>query len=505
VVTSLRRVGINIISGGAGYILPMALNVVAAPFILKHLGEEAYGLQILANVIIGYFVVADMGLDIPITHRVAEYNAKQDTELLTRFISATLKLYFIIGLTGAVLLIILTDQFIEWLSIPISLNEEAHTVFYLSAIGFFGSIINMWGKAVFNGFHRYDVSNGISIVNNILSIVIGIFMILCGYGLVGFFIVRVVGFLLSSMTYIIMTLKMIRSFSFLPIIDRVIWAALKKQIGYGFSLRLSGMIFARMDQTLISAWVGISAVATYSFPILIASTLSGLIASLSHFAFPMVSSMSATNSKSAIESFFLKITKLIVCVSTLIFIPFIICGDIFLTLWINPIVSSQNQEVLFFLTVAFYINSCLTIGLNAVVVGSGQLKYFTFYGVGRGVCLFIGFLLLVKPFGINGAGYAYISTLLLDFGFTFYTIKSKLNFDLKQVILVGYVKPILIGFVLGFIMLLVKTWITTWTELIGIVTAYWIVYFILGYLIGLVDEKEKILIKSLLKKIMNLW
>ena len=176
-MNNLRRVGINMISGGAGYILPMAINVLAAPYVLRQLGKEAYGLQVLANVIIGYLIVADMGLDIPVTQRIAEYHAKQYPEQQSKFLIATIKIYFLIGLAGGIVLILFTDKLITLLAIPVSIKGDAHTVFYLSAFGFLGSIISMWGKAVFNGFHRYDISNGVNIANNLFSILLGIFLI----------------------------------------------------------------------------------------------------------------------------------------------------------------------------------------------------------------------------------------------------------------------------------------------------------------------------------------
>ena len=499
-MNNLRRVGINMISGGAGYILPMAINVLAAPYVLRQLGKEAYGLQVLANVIIGYLIVADMGLDIPVTQRIAEYHAKQYPEQQSKFLIATIKIYFLIGLAGGIVLILFTDKLITLLAIPVSIKGDAHMVFYLSAFGFLGSIISMWGKAVFNGFHRYDISNGVNIANNLFSILLGIFLIMKGYGIIGFFSARVGGFLIASMVYIILASKNIIQFTLRPLIDREIWAILKKQVGYGLTLRLSGMIFARTDQTFISVWVGISAVTAYSFPILIATAISGLIASLTHFSFPLVTAMSVTHSKEEIQSFFFKITKFIVSISTLTFFPFIIYGDIFLSLWINPEIAAQNQEVLIFLTIAFYVNSCLTIGLNAFVVGIGELKYFTYYSISRGICLFVGFLCLIKPYGINGAGYSYIIALLVDAIFVLYSLRTKFHFNIAQVFLRGYLKPVLLGIVLSVAMILAKRWVTTWIELIAAIGIYGVLYIVFGYWMGILNESEKNVIKSFLKK-----
>jgi len=41
------------------------------------------------------------------------------------------------------------------------------------------------GKAVFNGLHRYDIANGVSIANNFFGIAFGIVLIQQGYGVIG--------------------------------------------------------------------------------------------------------------------------------------------------------------------------------------------------------------------------------------------------------------------------------------------------------------------------------
>src|SRR5258706_4650446 len=103
-MSSLRRIGINMISGGAGYIIPTAINIFSTRFVLNKLGEEGYGLLTLANVVIGYLIIADMGLDIPITQKIAEYYGKNELEKKGKFLVATIKIYLVIGLLGMLFL-----------------------------------------------------------------------------------------------------------------------------------------------------------------------------------------------------------------------------------------------------------------------------------------------------------------------------------------------------------------------------------------------------------------
>ncbi|HTJ52720.1 MAG TPA: MATE family efflux transporter [Cyclobacteriaceae bacterium] len=499
-MNNLKRVGINMISGGVGFVIPMAINFFSTPYVIKILGKEAFGLQVLGNVIIGYLIVADMGLDIPITKKIAEYYAKNDEGYKSKFLIATIKLYFIIGLLGTLIVFLFTEKLISLLAIPSGLLHDAKLVFYMTSIGFMGSIINMWGKAVFNGIHRYDLANAVSIFNNLFGVIIGILLLVNGYGVIGFFSARIVGLLVSGLIYIFLARKLMNRFTLFPIIDYEVWSYLKEQIGYGFVLRLSGMIFSRMDQTLISSYLGVAVLTVYSIPILIANTLSGLIASVTHFAFPMASSMSFTRSISEMEPFFIRISKFITIISTLVFVPFIIFGDKFLALWISTEVSSQSHIVLVMLLSAFYINTCFTIAIIVFMVGIGQLKTFTFYGATRGILLMINFAFLIKFYGLEGAGYSYIISLVLDFAFLVYCLRNKLKFNIRAVSN-AHIKPIALGLFLGTIMFFLRSYASSWINLLALITSFPIAYCIIGWLINLFDHTEKEIIYKLVNKI----
>jgi O-antigen/teichoic acid export membrane protein len=498
---NLRRIGINMLSGGIGYIVPMAINLFSTPYVLNTLGEEAFGLQVLANVIIGYLVVADMGLDIPITKKIAEYYASDQTAQKSKFLVATIKMYFLIGLVGMMVLLLFAEKLIKLLSVPPAFYPEARLVFYMTSIGFVGSILNMWGKAVFNGIHRYDIANGISIFNNLFGILIGIVLIMNGYGVVGFFLARIVGFIISNVLYIFLASRFITTFTVFPLIDLQVWDYLKKQVGYGFSLRISGMIFLRMDQALISSWLGVAILAVYSIPILIATAVSGLISSVTHFAFPMASAMNSTHSPKEVESFFFNVSKFIVVISTLTFIPLVVLGDKFLAVWISHDIAMQSQYVLLILVIAFYINTCLTTAVTAFMVGTGHLKTFTIYGVVRGVVLFIGFIVFIKMFGLEGAGYSYMVSVILDFVLFFYALKTKLIFNIASLLMEAYLKPVSLGVLLGGALIPLRNYIHSWIELILAVGAYLVVYCVAAWKINIFEEREKTIMYKLLAKL----
>lgn len=495
----IRQIAINIISGGAGYLVPMVVNLLTTPFLLSKLGEEAYGIQVIANVIVGYLVVADMGLDIPITQKISSFYAKQDDNNQSNFLATTIKIYFLIGFSGALILIGLTDFIIEWLIIPDTYIADARYVFYLSAFGFLGSILGMWGKAVFNGLHRYDIANGVNIICNVLAVGLGLVLIFLDYGIVGFMFARMLGFFLSALIYLKLVAKHIVNFRFKPFIDTKIWLQLRGQIGFGFLLRISGMFFSRMDQTLIGVWIGISFVTIYSFPILMATTLSGLVSSITHFIFPMVSSMDAAEGRASIGVFFIKTSKYIALLSTLVFIPFIVLGDKVISLWISEEIARESHDALIILSCSFYLTTCLNVAMNSFLVGIGQLRKVAYFNFMRGLCLLIGFLLLIKPIGIEGAAAAYVFANLVDVIYIARMAKKNLMVRFDKLLVDAYLTSFLLGAMLGSILYGLRDYINSWIEIILSMSLFALAFITLAFVTGALGKQESDLLRTLVR------
>lgn len=491
-MNKINRSVINMFSGGAGYLVPMILNVAFTPLILKFLGSEAYGLQSLVNVIIGYLMVADMGLDIPVTKYIAEYHAKNDTKGMTKLLNSTLQIYLIIGISGMIIILgashFLADSVFK---IPPALYSESITVFLLAGVGFMGGVTSMWGKSIFNGLQRYDIANGISILSNFFSSVLGIVLVVVGYGVIGYVFIRVLFSLLASIAYFYYSKKLLHEFRFQWGIDLAIWLLLKAQIGYGFILRISGILFSRMDQTLIGAWIGLAAVGVYAIPFLITSSLNALIASITHFIFPMASALHSTHKTEELKSVFLKSSRFVASIASILFIPLLLFGDKFLTLWVGKEIGVQGSQVLLLLSIATYSNALSNIVLNVYIVGIGQLRIFTGYAILRGTMMTIGCILFVKGMGIEGAGVALLITCIADLIFFMYAVRTFLYIRLFEVVSTSYIKPILLASTLGCTFYLARPLADTWPGLIMVCTVFVTSYIFLGFIIRLFGKTEK--------------
>ncbi|OXG08759.1 O-antigen/teichoic acid export membrane protein [Flavobacterium araucananum] len=443
----MKKTVINIFSGAVGYILPIGINILFTPIIIKNLGSEAYGLQSLVNVIIGFLMVADMGLDIPVTKLVSEYSVLKNPKMLNKLLNTTLQVYLAIGCLGAIIILILTPFLVDGVfNIPPSMHQHAKFVFYLAALGFIGGLLNMWGQSVFNGILRYDISNSINVVVTIVSILVGTFFVIKGYGVVVYVFVRVLFTFLSGIVYLVTSKYFLEDFKISLGIDKDIWLNLKNQVGYGFFLRLSGILTSRFDQALIGVWIGVAAVGYYSIAILIVGSISGLINSMTHFIFPKMSQLNASGSMEKLEELFLTGSKFVGILVFFIIPPIILVSNQVLTIWLGKNIANQAYKVLILLFIAAIIQSIFVAVVNNYIIGIGKLKLFAKYTLVRSCFFLLLCFLLIKKFSLLGAGYAMIITTLVDIGFFISTVSKNFEKSIIISLFIYYSKLILISF-----------------------------------------------------------
>ncbi|MGH2509466.1 MAG: lipopolysaccharide biosynthesis protein, partial [Ktedonobacteraceae bacterium] len=170
-----ERASVNMAASALGYIVPMIANVLATPYLLRSLGHAAYGLQSLAAVVVGYFAVMDMGLEVPVVKILSEVHGTSSIESENRLLSTALTIYIGVGAIG----LIVIGSCARWLAVhffkvPVELIPEATNVFRLAGIGFLGNMGLSWGRALAIGLQRYDIAYGVYIVINTASILAGV-------------------------------------------------------------------------------------------------------------------------------------------------------------------------------------------------------------------------------------------------------------------------------------------------------------------------------------------
>src|SRR5246500_5660858 len=98
----------NVASNWGGLAVNIAIGFFLSPFILHHLGDEAFGLWILIFSVTGYYGLFDLGIRSSIVRYVAKYSATNQQDELNRLINTAMFSYSLIGLTAMAITLVAT-------------------------------------------------------------------------------------------------------------------------------------------------------------------------------------------------------------------------------------------------------------------------------------------------------------------------------------------------------------------------------------------------------------
>jgi O-antigen/teichoic acid export membrane protein len=497
----LNRSTINMLSSLLGYAVPMVISMVTTPIVLKALGITAYGLISLVNVVIGYLTVMDMGLDLPITKYLAEDRARVDDDSANLMLNNALQLYFIIGLLG-MLVIIFTSNFFAYsvFKVPNDMLSDAVKVFQLAGIGFLGSVAMSWGRAVSMGVQRFEITHGVSIFTNLAGIFLGLLMIRLGYGVVGFVFMRVLLSLFAGIGYWIFVRHLLPFYRFKLGFDRNTLMRVRGYVGYGAINRIISGLVSGLDKTLISAWLGIAAAGIYSIPFMLVSSLGYMISYMLGFLLPISSELHSIGEFEKLREIFTRSTRFLTALTSMIFIPVLIFGDLFITLWVGAETGYKTKNILMLLALSGIFSTLFISLSNNIIVGIGRIKQFTQYCTIRAVVLSIGCFFLIKPFGIEGAGVALLLANVVDLFFLIIVLKNYLEISPLKLFRTAYFTPLVIGFSLSICTYFLRPIAHTWLGLTLSISSFEVIYIFISFKTGVFGETEKSILLNFFKK-----
>ncbi|MCL4487630.1 MAG: oligosaccharide flippase family protein [Chloroflexi bacterium] len=500
----LERSSINMIASGAGYITPMLVNIVSTPFLLNGLGEAGYGLQNLVGVVTGYLALMDMGLDIPICKFLSEDHARSDTERQNHLLNTTLQAYFLIGLLGMVVIVVSADFLARRVfMVPAGMVGQAREVFLLAGVGFLANVLMMWGRAVFAGMQRYSMMNGVAIASNLLGVGIGLGVVNLGYGVVEYVFVRVSISLLAAASYWLLATRSVPGYRLHWGLDRETVRRVREYIGSGVLLRVSGLLTNGLDRTLIGVWLGVAAVGVYAIPLLVVNSFSALVSSMLGFTFPLASELYGTGQLNKLRDIFVRASRFSAALATLIFVPLLVLGDSFLVLWIKSGTAAQAFQVLRLLALAAYLGTLAVTLSNNIAMGTGHIRLFTVYALVRAGVVSGGYLFLIRPLGIEGAGWAALAANVVEWSFFILVVRRYLGLEPGRLFVAAYLKPVLLGLLVGLMGLIAHPLAATWLGLATVACSMVLSYVVLGYKIRLFGETEKQAAVALLRVVVS--
>lgn len=427
--TALKNVSFNFI----GYIYPMLLAFVVAPITVNKLGVRSYGLYVFISTAISLIGLLDLGVSTAVSKFLANYNATNSKEKIHSLIGSANSIFSLMGIAGCALFFAAAFWGHFFISTATIGYDNYQLAFIFAGLLFLTSSLNGIYSIIPNALGRFDLSTKVGLVTITLQQISIVVTVLLNYSIATIFaiqfIIAIIGGLLSR--YISRLLIPNLSFSFA-------WNKIEIRNFYKFGItvftnNIAGSSLTYLDRMIIPFLLGPSNLTYYSLPGNITSKTPGLVNTLSSTLFPMTAHFDSLGDTERIKTLYVRSTRLLLIIATAITISIVSFPNEILKYWINEEVANKASSVLVILAFTSLILSILS-PISNLLLGLGKLKSLTKTSFVMATTNAILLLILVPKFGIVGAAWAYLLSLLPILWLIFDTEKENLKFGKERII-----------------------------------------------------------------------
>lgn len=410
----IRNVGVNTLYQVASQAAPAIAAILGIPYLLRHLGPDAFGIVTLFSTALIYFTMLDLGLGRAATRFIAQSLELGRPDDVRRYFWGSIFLLTGVGVVVSSGCFLATPIFVSRvLKIPPAFSHAAVISFYLICAAIplvtltatLRGMLEAWGHFPF-----------ISVV--VASSGIGLYLLPA-------LVVWSGGSLISvALAYVVVRLGMALAFatgclrvedrpSLRPILDTV---AIKKMLSFGGWLSVSNIIGCAMmygDRFLLGSCIGMAAVASYSVPMDVIGRMQILISSFCAVLFPLMSRLDQSRS-SQFHTVYRGALAIGLSVMTPLTISIVVLAPFLMKFWLR----SRNTPEAVFAAQVFLA--------GAVVQATASIAFTALHARGRSdlaawlhmvefPIYFAAFYWAATHYGVRGAAMAWLGRAIVDF------------------------------------------------------------------------------------------
>ncbi len=407
----------------------MIFTLFVTPVIIYSLGVKGYGIYLFVYTIIGLLSILDFGVGISITRNLAYYHGKGDSEAVTRLVYNGNSLFLIVSVVGTLcaMVMFLVGHFAPNI-LPASFAEYSQylSLIFLAGLIFFVNTIDTTYTAILYSMQRFDISNGISIVSITLSSLGTLAVVLMKGSLQEIFIVQLVTSIIITCVTIYYGMKILPQAKF-----RFAWdnAIMKDCLSFSAAISINNLAnnaLTYLDRLIIPFFAGPSSLTYYSIPGNVTTRIPSFSNILSATMFPTTSQLEGGGDKARLEILYVRSFRLITMISAAVTVTAIAFGYKVLLYWLNADFATHSAKILTILALTNFILA-LFGPLSNFLFGLGKLKFIATMSSVMAVFNAILLIILLPKFGIEGAAWAYLISMLPVAYMFYYTEKHYLT------------------------------------------------------------------------------
>jgi O-antigen/teichoic acid export membrane protein len=396
----------NAIYGVADYLsFPIGM-LLAAPFLLRHLGAAQYGVWMLASAAVsGGGTVAGSFGDAVIKY-VGECRSRQDWAGVAHIVRNMISINMVLSTFLAICLwgvapyvarhIIKSDLDLQTICLS-SLRVGSALILAKSIESVFISTLR--------AFENYGPTVRIAICSRAAILISAIALASYGRNVTWIMLATLVIATAGMFAQALALRTRIGNFSLMPSWNMKTISDMSSFGAFSWVQAISGVAFGQLDRFLVGFLMGAPAVAYYGLCIQAAQPIHGLIASGMHFLFPHLSTRYSIDPISEIRRKVISALKVNAILVVALCLPILAFGRHLLSIWIGPAFEQAPQQVLPIIACGFALLG-MNVTAHYALLAVGQVKVVTYLNLLAGIIMLLWMVFLVPSHGLQGAAWA---------------------------------------------------------------------------------------------------
>ncbi|MEP6787085.1 MAG: oligosaccharide flippase family protein [Acidobacteriota bacterium] len=322
----------NSLYGLFSWLFPVVPSVIAMPIIVKGLGNEMYGLYVVISGFSSYFFT--IGIGKTAAKYVAEYKAIGETEKISDIVSATLILSLSLGFVATAVVVVLSGTIVtNVLLIQSELQNTAVTALYLACLTILVGTLSQIFQSILQGLQRFDRFLLLTNLSSLLFSMGSVIAVILGYGVLTILTLTLaVAGGLCLLSYW-MAKKLLPELRFNLRVSGEAWGLVWRYATSIIVYQLCGSLLLLFERGWIVRKFGPAALTYYVVPMTLALYIQMFVGSLVLALFPTVNEL--LDEKEKLVTLYQKSTKLILSLVVFAVISAVVCGRLFLGIWLN--------------------------------------------------------------------------------------------------------------------------------------------------------------------------
>lgn len=485
--TIARNVAYNFLSQIALLLFTFAFT----PYIIRGLGDDAYGVLSIATTVTGLLEFLDLGLSIAVEKYVAEYEAQRRYIDVGRLVGTALVVHLVMGLIGAAIIGALSGFLVAAVfSIPVTLQETTRIVLVLTGLRFFLNMPQIVFRAIPRALQRFDIFSLVNTTGQLAQIGMTVALLTGGLFLIEIAFLQVAVGLLTTLAYIVLSKRMLPTVDLRPAFDL---QSASRLLRYGLPVsfgRLATGISTKLDTLLLGTYLAVSSVTYYSVAFSVASKLYLIPWNVVPATFPALSTLQSQGDTNEISEIYVRSLKYIAIATLPLAVLLVVLSEDILVLWLGEPFGVRSGWALRALALAIAAH-CLGYPAVATANGLGQPIIPATVNVIQAVLSVSLYLILIPRLGVNGAALGWLVPQVLLIPTLIHLVNRRVvGVSNRVVVRKALARPVALAAAVGVLAWISRPYVTDLVSLILVLASVAGLHTITTYLFAM-DSRER--------------